>query len=122
MEPISTGGIAVSASQLAARPRRGKALGLVAAAILGIAIISQPTLAHAAHGGGGFHGGGFHGGGFHGGGFHRGEFHGGYRGWRAFPRRGISSGRVSRRISWLACQRLRLVGLGLHSPAFGYWR
>src|SRR6266851_801463 len=73
MEPISTGGIAVSASQLAARPRRGKALGLVAAAILGIAIISQPTLAHAAHGGGGFHGGGFH----------RGEVHGGYRGWRA---------------------------------------
>jgi len=66
-----------------ARPNRGTALGLVTAAILGITIISQPTLAHAAHGGGGFHGGGFHGGGFHGGGFHRGEFHGGYRGWRA---------------------------------------
>src|SRR5260370_26077574 len=51
-----------------ARPNRGTAFGLVTAAILGIAIISQPTLAHAAHGGGGFHGGGFHGGGFPGGG------------------------------------------------------
>ncbi len=83
MKPISIGGIAVSALRLDARPDRGMVSALVAAAIFGIAIISQPTLAHAAHGGGGFHGGGFHRGGFHGGGFHRDEFHGGYHGWRA---------------------------------------
>jgi len=59
-----------------ARPDRGTALGLVTAAILGIAIISQPIPAHAAHGGGGFHGGGFHGGGFRGGGFHNRGFFG----------------------------------------------
>ena len=49
-----------------ARPDRGTALGLVTAAILGITIISQPTLAHAAHGGAGFHGGnhGWDGGGY----------------------------------------------------------
>ena len=83
-----------------ARPNRGTALGLVTAAILGITIISQQTLAHAAHGGGGFHGGGFHGGGFH-----RGEFHGGYHGWRG------------RGYGWS--------GWGynpyIYSPAFGYW-
>jgi len=77
MTPISIGGITGSALRLDVRPDRGKALGLATAAILGIAIISRPTLAHAAHGGGGFHGGGFHAGGFH-----RGEFHGGYNGWR----------------------------------------
>ena len=83
-----------------ARPNRGTALGLVTAAILGIAIISQPTLAHAAHGGGGFHGGGFHGGGFH-----RGEFHGGYHRWRG---RGYGSSR------WR-------YNPYIYSPAFGYW-
>ena len=46
----------------------------IAAALLGAAVLCQPDLAHAAHGGGG----GFHGGGFHGGGFHAGGFHGGF--------------------------------------------
>src|SRR5437660_3782640 len=63
-----------------ARLNCGTASGLVTAAILGIAIISQPIPAHAAHGGGGFHGGGFHGGGFHGGGFHGGFHRGGFPG------------------------------------------
>jgi len=88
MKRVNIGGIAVSASQRDARPNRRKALGLVTAAILGIAIIAQPTLAYAAHGGdgfrGGFHGEGFHGSGFHGGGFHRSGVHGwrtGGRGW-----------------------------------------
>jgi hypothetical protein len=84
MKRINIGGIAVSAPQLDARPNRARALGLVTAAILGIAIISQPTLAYAAHGGGGFHGGGFPGGGVHASGFHGGGFQrGGVRGWRA---------------------------------------
>jgi hypothetical protein len=73
MKRISIGGIAASGAQFGTRPNRGKAL--VTAAILAIAIISQPTLALAEHGGGGFHGGGFHGGGFHEGGFHGGGFH-----------------------------------------------
>ncbi|HXO91830.1 MAG TPA: hypothetical protein VN849_13670 [Stellaceae bacterium] len=66
-----------------ARTRIGRALRSTAAAVLCIAVLSAPNLAHAAHGGGGghggggFHGGGFHGGGFHGGGFHAGGFHGG---------------------------------------------
>src|SRR5712671_1720940 len=64
----------------AGRPRSRKALGCLAAALLGAGAILQPQVANAAHGGGGgggFHGGGggFHGGGF--GGFHGGGFHGG---------------------------------------------
>jgi hypothetical protein len=63
------------------RPRIGRALGTIAAALLCVTVLSQPNLAYAGHGGGGggrgggggFHGGG--GGGFHGGGF--GGFHGG---------------------------------------------
>ena len=103
MKPVSIGGIAICTSRLDARPKRGKALGLVAAAILGIAIIFQPIPAHAAHGGG--HGGGFHGGGFHGGGFHHGGFHGGNHGWDGGG------------YGWS--------GWGypyLYGPAFGYWR
>jgi len=86
MKRISIDGIAVSAPHLDALPRRGRALGLLAAAILCVATLSQPIPAHAAHGGGGGHGGGFGGfhgggggGGFHGGGFHAGGFYGG--GW-----------------------------------------
>jgi len=70
----------------AGRPRSRKALGCLAAALLGVGAILQPQVANAAHGGGGgggFHGGGggFHGGGFggfHGGGFHGGGFHRGF--------------------------------------------
>jgi len=65
-----------------ARPRSGRALVIVAGALLCAAVL-QPNLAYAApHGGGGFRGGGlsgFHGGGFHGGGFHEGGL-GGFRG------------------------------------------
>jgi hypothetical protein len=60
-----------------ARPRSGRALVIVAAALLCAAVL-QPNLAYAApHGGGGFHGGGFHAGGFHGSGSHGSGFHGG---------------------------------------------
>ena len=86
MKRISISGIAASRSQRSTSPNRGKAL--VTAAIMAIAIVSQPTLALAAHGGGshagsGFHGGGFHASGFHGG-FHQGaghDWHAGGRGW-----------------------------------------
>ena len=62
-----------------ARRRKRWRLMSIGAALLGAAVLCQPDLAHAAHGGGGgFHGGGFHGGGFHGGGFHAGGFHGHY--------------------------------------------
>ena len=74
-----------------ARPKKRWRVMGIAAALLGGAVLCQPDIAHAAHGGGGgfhgggggFHGGGFggfHGGGFHGGGFHAGGFHGGYAG------------------------------------------
>jgi hypothetical protein len=96
MKRIRIGGIAVSASQLDTRPSRGKTWGLVTAAILGIAIISQPPLAYAAHGGGGFRGGGFHGEGFHDSGFHGGGFNrGGVHGWCAGDR-GWSGGGLGR--------------------------
>ena len=50
-----------------ATPRKARAMVSIAAALLGAAVLCQPDLARAAHGGGGgFHGGGFHGGGFHG--------------------------------------------------------
>src|SRR6202047_4272979 len=65
-----------------ARPSTRWRVMVIAAALLGAAVLCQPDLAHAAHGGGGgFHGGGggFHGGGFHGGGFHSGGF-GGFHG------------------------------------------
>src|ERR1700758_3902085 len=58
-----------------ARPKKRRPVLRIAAALLGAAVFCQPGLAHAAHGGGGFHGGGFHGGGFHAGGFHGGAFH-----------------------------------------------
>ena len=58
-----------------ARPNKSWRMMSIAAALLGAAVLCQPDLAHAAHGGGGGHGGGFHGGGFHGGGFHGGGFH-----------------------------------------------
>jgi hypothetical protein len=61
------------------RPRKGWRVVSIAAVLLGAAVLCQPDLALAAHGGGGGHGGGFHGGGFHGGGFHRGGF-GGFHG------------------------------------------
>jgi|HubBroStandDraft_6_1064221.scaffolds.fasta_scaffold156254_4 hypothetical protein len=57
-------------SQDRARPRIGRALARIAAALLLAAAVSQPELAHAAPYGGGIHAGGF--GGFHGGGFHDG--------------------------------------------------
>src|SRR5215831_11377621 len=63
-------------SEHRARPRIGRALATVAAAVLCAVALGQPNLAYAGPhggGGGGFHGGGF--GGFHGGGF--GGFHGG---------------------------------------------
>src|ERR1700730_3334245 len=64
------------------RPRIGRALATVAAALLCATALGQPNPAYAEHGGGGgFHGGG--GGGFHGGGFHGvgvGGFHGGFAG------------------------------------------
>jgi hypothetical protein len=74
----------------AGRSRSRKALGCLAAALLGAGAILLPQVANAGHGGGGggfhgggggFHGGGFggfHGGGFHGGGFHAGGFHHGF--------------------------------------------
>src|ERR1700737_1051339 len=52
------------------RPRIGRALARIAAALLLAAAVSQPELAHAAPYGSGIHAGGF--GGFHGGGFHDG--------------------------------------------------
>src|SRR6478736_5380926 len=71
----------------AGRPRSRKALGCLAAALLGAGAILQPQVANAAHSGGGsggFHGdgGGFHGGGFHAGGVHHGfgRFRGGFGG------------------------------------------
>jgi hypothetical protein len=69
-----------------AQPGKRRGVVSIAAALLGAALLCQPSLAYAAHGGGGggFHGGGgggFHGGGFHGGEFHAGGFHaGGFRG------------------------------------------
>jgi len=42
MKRISIGGIAVSAPHLDALPRRGRALGLLTAAILCVATLSQP--------------------------------------------------------------------------------
>jgi hypothetical protein len=69
-------------SEHKARPRIGRALATVAAALLCATALGQPNPAfagpHGGGGGGGFHGGGgggFHGGGF--GGFHGGGFHGG---------------------------------------------
>jgi|SRR5580700_7045240 hypothetical protein len=59
-----------------ARAQKRWPVASIAAGLLAAAVLCQPDLAHAAHGGGGgFHGGGF--GGFHGGGFHGGGFHGG---------------------------------------------
>jgi hypothetical protein len=49
----------------AVRPKIGKALEYIAAALLFSAAIGLPDVANAEHGGGGFHGSGFHGGGFH---------------------------------------------------------
>ena len=68
-----------------------KTVVCIAAVLLGAAVLCQPGLANAAHGGGGgglhggggFHGGGFggfHGGGFHGHAFHDGRFHGRFGG------------------------------------------
>jgi hypothetical protein len=84
-------------SERRSRSRIGKVLGTAAAAVLCLAVLSQPNpaLAEPHGGGGGFHdgsGGGFHGrggfsgfhggfhpgfGAFHQGGFHDGRFHGG---------------------------------------------
>jgi hypothetical protein len=62
-------------SQHRAQGRIGRAL-TVAAALLCATVLSQPNVAYAHGGGGGFHsGGGFHGGGFHGDRFHDGRFH-----------------------------------------------
>jgi hypothetical protein len=71
-------------SQYRALLRIGRAL-TIAAAVLSVSALSQPNVAYAFGGGGGFHGGGggFHGGGggFHGGGgYHGGGFHGGFGG------------------------------------------
>jgi hypothetical protein len=65
-------------SEPGARPRIGRTLVTVAAALLCAAALSQPNPAYAGPhgGGGGFHGGGM--GGFHGGGF--GGFHGHFAG------------------------------------------
>ncbi len=67
-------------SEHRARPRIGRALATVAAALLYATALGQPNSAyagpHGGGGGGGFHGGGF--GGFHGGGF--GGFHGRFAG------------------------------------------
>src|SRR5260370_31100966 len=70
----------------AGRPRSRKALGCLAAALLGAGAILQPQVANAAHAGGG--GGGFHGGGFCG---------VPWGGFSAGGRWGGSAGRVSAR-------------------------
>ena len=104
-------------SELANGPRpkkRWRAAG-IAAGLLGVALLSQPDLAHAAHGGGGsFHGGGgFHGGGFHGagfGGFHGDAFHGGgFNGRVAGLHGGFGDGRGG---SWYH---------GWHGGRYGWW-
>src|SRR5690242_19770802 len=63
------------------QPKKRWPVASILAALLGAAVLCQPDLAHAAHGGGvGFHGcgfGGFHGGEFHGDAYHGGAFHGG---------------------------------------------
>jgi hypothetical protein len=83
-----------------AQPGKRRGVVSIAAALLGAALLCQPSLAYAAHGGGGggFHGGGgggFHGGGFHGGfgGFHGGGFHAGFRGFHGDGSRGREFGR-----------------------------
>jgi len=73
-----------------AQPSKRRGVTSIAAALLGVAVLCQPSFAYArgggGGGGGGFHGGGFGGfhgggfGGFHGGGFHAGGFHGGVAG------------------------------------------
>jgi len=96
------------------RPRMGKALAILAAALLCTAALGQPNLARAApHGGGGFHGGGFsgfhrggfHAGGFHGGGFRAGGFHGGFAGLH----NGFGDGHGAH---WFH---------GWHNGRFGWW-
>jgi hypothetical protein len=69
MKKIITGSVGVSGPQPGVRRKLGTATGFLTAAVLCLATIAGPNLAHAAHGGGGggFHGGGS--GGFHGGGF-----------------------------------------------------
>ena len=72
-------------SQHRAQGRIGRAL-TVAAALLCATVLSQPNVAYAHGGGGGFHsGGGFHGGGFHGDRFHDDRFHGGFIGFGFYP-------------------------------------
>jgi hypothetical protein len=106
-----------STTQASKRPR----VVSIAAALLGAAVLCQPNLAHAAHGGGGhgggggfhgggFHGGGFHGGGFHGGGFHDGGFHaGGFHGSFAGLHNGFAGGHGG---YW---------SHGWHNGRYGWW-
>lgn len=95
-------------SRYRARARIGRAL-TVAAALLCATALSQPHLAYAHGGGGGFHGGG---GGFHGGGFHGGGFHGGFGGSRGGEFHGDRShdGRF----------RNGFIGFGFY-PYYGYY-
>jgi len=109
-------------SEPRARPRIGRALATVAAALLCATALGPPNRAYAGHGGGGgggFHGGGgggFHGagvGGFHGAGF--GGFHGGFAGMHnGFGER--HEGFRDRREDF----RERRFGVGLGFGYFGY--
>jgi hypothetical protein len=106
-----------------AQSKRGRALVIVAAALMCAAALYQPNLAYAApHGGGGFHGGGFHaggfrgggfggfhGGGFHAGGFHGGGFHGNFHGGLASLHNGIGDGHEAH---WFH---------GWRNGRFGWW-
>jgi hypothetical protein len=98
-----------------ARPKKRRPVLRIAAALLGAAVFCQPGLAHAAHGGGGFHGGGFHGGGFHAGGFHGGAFHHG-----AFHGGGSHSGVAGLRDGF-AGSRAEHWNHGWHNGRYGWW-
>src|SRR5262245_46413585 len=63
------------------RPRKRWPMMSIAAALLGAAVVCQPDVAQAAHGGGG----GFHSGGFHGGYFHRSGTYYAYPWWGSYP-------------------------------------
>ena len=96
---------------------RAKPMGMIAAGILGIVALANPTIAEARGGfggGGGFHGGGF-GGGFHGGGFGGGFRGGGFGGFRGgFAGRGF--GGFGRGFGYGGG-----FGYGSFYPAYGYY-
>jgi hypothetical protein len=129
----TTGGPGISRLKPGVRRNVGAATGFLAAALLCLATVAEPNLAHAAHvggGGGGFHGGaggGFHGGG---GGFHSGGlggFHGG--GFGGFHAGGFSGGGVGgqwqhgrrdgRNGSWSGSDTYLWSGDGLYDDSYG---